>query len=264
MINGVAGYVIWNPASMEITGTFDLPRLPEREGLLLRAGTLDRANVIRDGKLYQPMYWSDEDWAVFASDSRIVVIDIASDKVVKTIEAPCAGLDIGTRDDAGTMYFSTWTGGVYQPLVLGDPGNCVIKVAAGTDRAEVAFTFADLAEGREGAAVRHFEGGKLLLSIFHDERVGDLAAAEDPWKVIGERNWRTWLVDMEDGASAEPVNALDWNSGATYVYRADDTAHVMVPSTDYAATSVVALDSDLRATKAFEMQGWGIRLFKVR
>jgi hypothetical protein len=66
MIEGVRGYVSWNPESMEITGTFDLPELEDRGALLLRAGTLDRANVIRDGKLYTPMYWSDEDYAEFA------------------------------------------------------------------------------------------------------------------------------------------------------------------------------------------------------
>lgn len=262
MIDGVSGYVIWNPLTMEITGTFDLPELPEQGNLLLRSGTLDRSNVIRDGKLYQPMYWSDEDWAVFAPDSRIVVIDIERDEVVDTLEAPCAGLDIGTRDDAGNMYFSTWTGGIFQPLVLGDPGNCVAKIAAGEEHASAAFTFAELTDGREGAAVRSFEDGKLLLSVFHDERV-DLIGAEDPWKLIGELNWRTWLYDPSSGA-ADPVEELQWNSGATYVYRVDDTHYVLVPSTDYAETAVVALDGALRAREAFTMRGWGTRLFKLR
>lgn len=263
MIDGVAGYVVWNPETMEITGTFELPELPERDGLLARAGTLDRSNVIRDGKLYQPMYWSDEDYAVFAPDSRIVVIDIASDSVDETIEAPCSGLDIGTLDEDGNLYFSTWTGGVYQPLVLGDPGNCVVKVAAGENTAEVAFRFADVAEGREGAAVRHFQDGRLLFSVFHAERTGDLATAEDPWAVIAEQNWRTWLFDPASGTAA-PVESLDWNSGATYVFHLDGTAHVLVPSTDYASTTVATLDADLNATDAFELRGWGIRLFKVR
>lgn len=262
MINGVSGYVIWDPISMVIRGTFDLPPLPAREGLLARAGTLDRANVIRDGKLYQPMYWSDTDFAVFAPDSRIVVIDIASDQVVDTIEAPCAGLDIGALDDAGNLYFSTWTSGIYQPLVLGDAGNCVARIAAGEDSADVAFTFAGVADGREGAAVRHFEDGKLLLSVFHDERV-DLQGADDPWPLIGDRNWRTWSHDPLTSTTS-PVESLDWNSGATYVFRVDGVSHVMVPSTDYAATTVVALSGALAATEVLEMRGWGIRLFKVR
>lgn len=247
---------------MVITGTFDLPDLPSREGLLARAGTLDRANVIREGKLYQPMYWSDADYAVFAPDSRIVVIDIASNQVEAAIDAPCAGLDIGALDEAGNLYFSTWTGGIYQPLVLGDPGNCVARIAAGQATADVAFTFADVADGREGAAVRHFDDGKLLLSVFHDERV-DFDGAEAPWALISDRNWRTWLHDPQ-AAQTTPVDALDWNSGATYVFRVDDVNHVMVRSTDYAERAVVALSGALEATELFEMRGWGIRLFKLR
>lgn len=262
MINGVSQYVVWNPQTMELTGTFELPAMPEREGFLVRAGTLDRSNVIRDGLLYQPMYWSDEDYAVFAPDSRIVVIDIATDRVVRVIEAPCAGLDIGTRDAAGNLYFSTWTSGIYQPLVLGDAGNCVARVPAGSDVAEVAFTFAELAEGREGAAVRHFQGESVLFSVFHEEQSGRLRDADDPWTVIGERNWRTWLYDPASERSA-PVESLDWNSGATYVFHLGGVAHVLVPSTDYAATTVVALDAETRATELFTMRGWGIRLFEL-
>ena len=227
-----------------------------------RAGTLDRSNVIRDGILYQPMYWSDEDYAVFAPDSRIVAIDIARDEVVNVIEAPCSGLDIGTRDAAGNLYFSTWTSGIYQPLVLGSPGNCVATIPAGSDSAGVAFSFADIAAGREGSAVRAFTGSSLLLSVFHDERV-DIASAEDPWAVIAERNWRTWLYDPASGA-ASAVDALDWNSGATYVFVVDGRHHVLVPSTDYAATTVVALNDDLSSSIEFEMRGWGTRLFKLR
>jgi hypothetical protein len=261
MINGVGGYVIWNPLSMQITGTFDLPELPARDNLLLRAGTLDRSNVIRDGVLYQPMYWSDEDYAVFAPDSRIVAIDIATDSVIETIEAPCAGLDIGTRDAAGNLYFSTWTSGVYQPLLLGSESNCVARIAAGSNSAEASFSFAEVADGREGSAVRHFDDGKLLFSVFYDERV-DFTGA-DPWELIAERNWRTWLYDPVS-ASAAPVEQLDWNSGATYVFSVDDLSYVLVPSTDYEATNVVGLQSDLGAVPAFTLRGWGTRLFKLR
>jgi hypothetical protein len=262
MIDGVGGYVIWDPLAMEITGTFDLPQLPEHEPFLLRAGTLDRANVIVGGKLYQPMYWSDADWAVFAPDSVIVVIDIATDSVDQVIDVPCSGLDIGTADDEGNLYYSTWTGGVYQPLVLGDPGNCIAKLVAGEGEASNAFTFADIADGREGAAVRHFRDGKLLLSVFHDERF-DFADYEDPWEPIAEPNWRTWLYDPET-ESASLVESLDWNSGATYVHAVDGLHYVMVPDANYEATTVVALDENLDARDVLELNGWGMRLFRVR
>jgi hypothetical protein len=38
---------------------------------------------------------------------------------------------------------------------------------------------------------------------------------------------------------------------------------VMVPSTNYEATSVVALEDDLTTSTRFEMRGWATRLFAV-
>lgn len=263
MINGTGNYVIWNPLTLEITGELELPELPEHEPYVLRAGTLDRANVIRDGKLYQPMYWSDADYAQFSPDSRVVVIDIATDSVEEVIDAPCAGLDIGTRDDAGNLYFSTWTSGVYEPLVLDAAPNCVAKIAAGQSTATSDFTFASVADGREGAAVRGFRDGRLLFSIFYDDQADLNEEGVDPWDVLGGANWRTWVYDPADGSAAE-VDDLDWNSGATYVFPIDELHYVLVPSTDYATTTVVALDADLNATPTFDLQGWGTRLFKLR
>jgi hypothetical protein len=263
MINGTTGYVVWNPSTMEIGGTIALPALEAREGLVPRAGTLDRANVIRDGKLFQPMYWSDADYARFAPESRIVVIDIATDTVETVLSAPCAGADVGTIDAAGNLYFSTWTGGIYAPLVIPDtPPNCVIKVPAGETTAAVAFTFPDVTDGREGAAVKHLGDGKLLFSVFHDERV-DLVNAEDPFKLIGEKNWRLWSYDPTSG-SAAPMESVDWNSGAVYTFDVDDSLHALIPGTDYASTTLYDLGDGSAATPLFDTRGWAIRLFHIR
>jgi len=263
MIENVDAYIVWNPETMEITGMFDLPDLPERDGLVQRAGTLDRANVIRDGKLYTPMYWSDDDYFRFSPDSRVVIIDIAKDEVVNTVEAPCAGLDIGSIDDDGNIFFSTWTSGVFEPLLGESEGNCVAKIAKGSEEAERAFTFKEVAEGREGAAARNFRDGKLFLSIFHDERVDFDAPDSDPAMLIGEKNWRTWVYDPA-AAKAELVESLDWNAGATYVVPIGDAHYVLVPGDEYAATTVVAVDKDLETSERFELRGWGTRLFQVR
>jgi hypothetical protein len=261
MINGTAEYVIWNPSTMEITGTLALPALEPRPDLLVRAGTMDRSNVIRDGLLYQPMYWSDEDYARFAPDSRIVVIDLATDQIVRVIEAPCAGLDVGTQDASGDLYFSPWTSGVYSPLVLATPANCVARIRAGETTATAAFTFASVADGREGAAVRAAGDGRLVFPIFHDERV-DLGGATDPWELIGEANWRLWAYDPSTTA-ASMIGSVDWNSGATYAFEIDGRSYVLVPAADYASSRVYALDG-VNGTPVFDTRGWAMRLFKVR
>jgi hypothetical protein len=263
MIENVNEYIVWNPETMEITGQFDLPELPEHKDLIQRAGTLDRANVIRDGKLYTPMYWSDEDYFRFSPNSRIVIIDIAKDEVLRTVEAPCAGLDIGSVDDNGNIFFSTWTSGVFEPLLGESAGNCVASIAKGADEATSAFTFKEVADGREGAAVRNFRDGKLFMSIFHNERVDVEAPDSDPAMLIGENNWRTWVYDPAT-ESSEQVAGLDWNAGATYVVPIGDAHYVLVPGTDYGSTTVVSVDKDLNTSERFTLRGWGTRLFQVR
>ena len=111
--------------------------------------------------------------------------------------------------------------------------------------------------------MRAFSDDRLLLSVFHDERVDFSVPNSDPWALIAERNWRTWLYDPAN-ATAVPVDSLDWNSGATYVFPIDGAHQVLVPSTDYAATRVVTLHDDLTTTPAFDVRGWGTRLFRLR
>jgi hypothetical protein len=262
MINGVTQYVIWDPIAMEVTGTLPLPEIGERAGLQARAGRTDRSNVIRDGRLYQPMYWSDRDHARFSDDSRIAVFDIESDRLIEVLDAPCSGLDVGTRDAAGNLYFSTWTDGVLGPFIFDAPENCVVKIGAGQDNASLGFKFADVTRGREGAAVRELSAGKLALSVFHDERV-DFASLEDPRAALGGDNWRTWIYDPATDIAA-PNETIGWNSGATYVFHVDDRPVVLVPGLDYASTTVYALDDNLQALPAFDARGWATRVFRIR
>jgi hypothetical protein len=262
MINGVTEYVIWDPIRMQVTGTLPLPEIGERSGLLVRAGTTDRSNVIRDGLLYQPMYWSDEDYAVFADDSRIAVFDIAGDRLVDVLDAPCSGLDVGTRDAAGNLYFSTWTGGVLGPFIFDAPQNCVATIPAGQDVASLGFRFADVTNGREGAAARELGDGKLMLSVFHDERV-DFETEEDPWAALAANNWRAWVYDPKSGI-ATPSESIGWNSGATYLFHVDEQPVLLVPGLDYETTSLYVLDERLFASPRFDTRGWATRVFRAR
>jgi hypothetical protein len=262
LIDGVSRYVIWDPLRMQITGTLPLPEIGGRAGLRVRAGRTDRSNVIREGLLYQPLYWSDRDYEHFADDSRIAVFDIASDRLVEVLEAPCSGLDVGTRDAAGNLYFSSWTGGVLGPFLFDAPRNCVVTISKNEETASAGFRFADVTNGREGAAARELSGGKLALSVFHDERV-DFATEEDPWATLGDNNWRTWVYDPATGIAA-PNETIGWNSGATYVFHVDDQPVVLVPGLGYASTTVYTLDSNLQALAAFDTRGWATRVFRVR
>lgn len=261
MLRDTSGYVIWNPKTMEITGEIALPEAPEREGLGLTAGLTDRSGVIRDRILYQPFYWADEDFLRFSADSRLVAIDIESDSVLGAIDLPCPGIDVGTLDESGDMYFSDWTGSVYGPLKLDSARTCTAKVARGEMTASVAFRFDDISGGREGAAARSIGDGRLAVTIFHAEDV-EPKPDPDPYEFLAEDVWRLWSYDISTGEAAI-IEGIPANPGDSFITTIDGRARALVPGSAYDESAVYALDG-VEATKTIELAGWGTRLFKLR
>jgi len=261
MANGVSELVVWNPTTMEIAGTLSLPPLPDRGGLVARPGLADRANIIRAGKLYQPIYWTDENYAGRSDDSRIAVIDVEQDQFLEYLSIPCPSLDYGTVDDTGTLYFSNWTGSVGTHLVLGTAQNCVVALDPSSNDSSRVFDFAQITGGHEGAALAYVGAGHFALSVFHEEKV-DLAAADDPFAIVADPNWQ--LYDYEPrSAQAEPIAGIDWNSGAVYYARVGNRVLPMVPGENYNSTNVYALGAGARATPLFATKGWVLRIFEL-
>jgi len=264
MLNGLAQYIVWNPTTMEITNTVDLPKIENRNGLIPRPGSADRAVIVHNGRLYQPVAWYDEQYAHRTDDSQVAVFDVNADKFVQMIDAPCPGLDVGTKDDSGHIYFSPWTGGAGTALVLHTAPTCVVDLDTATSTATVAFKFADVAGGREGSDFHYVGKGKFVFTAFHHERV-DVANAKEPFGIIGGLNWRIWNYDPQTKQATE-MQSVDWNSGAAYWFKIDDVDHALVPGTGYTSSTVYHLGTPGAdtATRLFDVDGYNMRLFKVR
>jgi len=105
-------------------------RQPRRPGA--RAAFSDRGNVVSNGRLLSAHLLERRGLRARTADSRIAVFDLDTDTLVTVLEAPCPGLDVGTIDDAGNLYFSNYTGGAGTHWVLGTASNCVVKVVPDT------------------------------------------------------------------------------------------------------------------------------------
>jgi hypothetical protein len=259
--NGSTQYVVWNPTTMEITGTLALPALDAREGFKAFPGYSDRAALLRDGKLYQPLYWTDDTYFRYTPDSRIAVIDVATDHVVDVIDAPCPGLDFGSADAAGNLYFSSWIYAAGAAAVLDQPATCVFEVPADGSAPRVATTFADIAGGREGAALRFLSGGRAVFSVLHDERF-TVDPTTDPSVPTFGPNWRFWSYNPTTQAGAE-LDAIDWNAGAQYSFDIDGKDYMLVAAGDYGATTIYDLGDPAKPAATFDALGWSTRLFKL-
>jgi hypothetical protein len=257
-------FIIWNPKEMKIEGELTLDALEERDGFVARLGSTDRSAIVHEDRLFLPAYWTDADYADRPADSRILVFDITKDKVVDVLEAPCPGLDVGTIDEDGNMYFSPWTGGAGTKLVLDTAATCVVKVVADTLEVSKAFDFADVTDGREGAAFNYAGDGRFVMSIFHHENIDNLEDVKDPWEPIGTENWKVWTYDPKTN-KAQELDSIPGSSGAIYWFRFDGKAHGLIPAANYAAASAFELGTDEDdAKELFDVQGWAVRLFRVR
>jgi hypothetical protein len=260
-MNGTLEYIVWNPTSMTITGSLPLPEAEPRGGLQPFTAYSDRAAVLKQGLLYQPFYWTDESYFLFDPASRIVVTDVATDRVLDVIEAPCPGLDYATVDAAGNAYFSAWVYAAGGAAVLDQPTTCAFELPAQGEPG-VAFDFPSKTEGRQGGVMRAIAGGRALLSVLHDERF-PASDAPSAAELTFADNWRFWSYDLASG-SASPIEAIDWNGGAQYSFDIEGKTYMLVAAADYSATTIYDLGDGQSLTPVFDTPGWATRLFKVR
>ncbi|HTV19911.1 MAG TPA: hypothetical protein VMG12_14600 [Polyangiaceae bacterium] len=254
--------VIWNPSTLEITGTLALPELPVRENIRPYIA-LDRGAVLRDNLLFATAAWSDTEELNMLGDSRIVVIDVEQDAVVDVLEAPCPDLGVADRDEAGNLYFSNW---VYSPgatLLSGASPACLVRIAAGSTTLDNWSLGYAQVNGREGAAISYVGGGKWLYSSFLGDPAEFDAQSDDwfPW-LFGD----TWQLEVLDPAlgTSSIVSSLPKNGGGYYSARLDGVTHVLIPGDEYASTSVHALGADGAVAHELDVVGWSTRLFRVR
>ena len=262
LANGDAEYIVWDPQEMLIGETIDIPQLPGPAGTRMEVSFADRAVVIRDGLLYQTVYWADEDLADFAPNSAILVFDTETDTHINTIEAPCPGLDTATRDDEGNLYFSNWVFSVGAHIVYDEPENCIVRIPAGSEEIDESWTasFSALLEGREGAAARYLSDDTAIISVFHDEDVviGNATHTE----VIAGADWSAQYLDLTS-QTATPINGIERNSGAFYSTQVAGRSFVLVPGLTYGSTIVYEVQPGEDAVELFEVDGWSLRLFEL-
>lgn len=258
-ISGTSEYIVWDPSTMTITGSFEIPGLPARDGLEPYSAYSDRAALQRGKLLYQPIYYTDDTYYLMAGVSSILVVDTERDEVTQVIEAPCPGLDFATRDEDDNLYFSSWVFAPGGAAVIDQPTTCVVKLAAGSDEPEVLFDVTSVTDGREGGVFRYIGGGKALLSVLHAER----STSEDVGEVANGPNWRFWLYDFASG-TAEPVESIDYNAGAAYAAELEGKPYMMVPAGDYTSTQLFAILPDGATEPKLVSPGWSLRLFELR
>jgi hypothetical protein len=236
----------------------------ERNGLQVKAA-FDRGIAVRDGYVFQPYYWTDANYYRFDPGSQIAIYDAADGSLVDLLDAPCPGLDAVTRDEAGNLYFSNWVFSAAGP-VLDDtlPATCAVRIAAGALEIDESWTrdLGDMVEGRQTAAFRYLADGIGVLAALDADRI-DIEPGTLPSTISGDANWRLWTVNLETDTGT-PVEGLGHIAGGYYAFRFEGRTLLLLPTADYASTTVYELSPDGKAEALFQTAGWAYQFVQVR
>lgn len=258
--------VVWNPTKMEITGSFELPTFDTKPGGMTFDGfDTGRSFVARGNRAFVAGNWANWDESTMSDDSVILVIDTENNKVVKTIDVPCPYLDVATQAEDGTLYFSNWVYSVGQTLVKGTKKACAVRILPGQEELDKdwSLTFADVTEGREGAALQYIGNGQAVFSVYHHERVEDLEGTTDLSELGNASNWRLWLLDLKT-KSAKLIDGIDWNAGGLATQFVDNRGFVLVPTGEYEETTVYEVLKGGAIESRWTTPGWSMNVFKLR
>jgi hypothetical protein len=258
------GMVTWNPETMEILGSIEIPREDALAGGLEHSGLLaGRSVVVRPHRAYYATNWANWDEYDVAEDSLIYVIDTDKDEVIEKLEVPCPYLDIASVDENDNIYFSNWTYSLAPTLLHGKRKACAVRILAGEDKLDEdwSLTFADVTEGREAAALRCLGDNQALISVFHHEDAELEGAASD--SLADSAHWRFWKVDLESREASE-LTELGTHSGGFNTARVDGRNFVLVPRDTYTSTEVYELPADGEPELRWTVSGWSTTLLRVR
>ena len=259
------GHVIWDPEAIAITGEIAGPaEIPQvRDGGLLVQRSY--GNEVRDGKVFQPYYFSSADFHSYVGISQISVIDSATDQVTGVLDVGCPHFHVSSHDDAGNLYFSNGQGSISAAVLVADqPKNCFARIKRGETTVDPTFTtfFKDLTGDREGSNFYYLNDQIALINVYHAER-DNITAATTQADVDYSPNYHLWTVDLRT-MQAQPLAGLDFGGGQFAAFRIDDRTFLAIPAADYASTAVYEVLASGTAEKRFETEGWTFKMFRVR
>lgn len=256
---GDTGHVIWNPKEMTIEKAETVDEIPKKVEELPAFRAFNRGTVVRDNLVFQPYHWRGKDFYEFASKSKIVVRNAETNEVETVIDAPCPGLDVGTKDSEGNIYFTNWVNATAAPVIEGEEethDTCAVKIDAGSTSLSSGWPkdLAEMTDGREVAALRILEGSTALAAVLDHEKV-DANKDTDPAEITRASNWELWRLDLEEGSGSK-VDGIGYIAGGYYAFRLDGKMVALLPNSDYAKTTAYEIPVEGKAIERFNVKGW--------
>lgn len=262
--------VVWNPQTMEITGTIDLSYL-QKEGFDVEFWTVS----YYQGRVYVPVRYAN--WNDFRIDKSVtlMIIDAETDAILATAtDSRCHSGGRPVFTPSGDAYVMAdgrnWSAQLFATVAGSEvPTNCLLRIRAGalefdpdylveiptmTDGLEVATELETSVDGAGVAFAKMFYPDQLPAEV---PIASDFAFWEEP-------AFKMWRIELGDTPSAMPVSDLPFSALAWEGAPLEGKLYTG-ESPDYATSRIYEIDPETnRAVPLFEMEGTFYGLRKLR
>ncbi len=230
--------IVWNPTTMEVTGTVQLPETV-RDGYLSYYGITP---ITRGKSLIFSVGWFD--WLTndtILPESGLVVLDTETDTVARfDSDERCAGITQAIQLPNGDAYFvSSAMASAAHQLERLEQAPCALRVRAGEDAFDAEYS-AEL-PGLSGEALigepAPGAGNTLLLRAL-DAALVEVTEETHTWDFTGQAEWRWLSWDV----TSDEVTSLDELPAATadaFWFRLDGKVLASQTNAEYTETKLV-------------------------
>jgi hypothetical protein len=232
--------VVWNPTTMRVTGSIQLPETV-RDGYLALYGYTP---VVRGTKLLFSIGWFD--WSENDSilpETGLVSIDTESDTLAAfETDSRCGGITQSIPMSDGDTYFvSSALAAAAHRLGRLETEPCALRIRDGEEAFDAKYA-QPLAELTEGALVGEpIPGGKdgVFLRVFDEGR----AAIEDgafTYDLTGQSAWR-WVRWTPASNQIESIDSLEPSTSDVLWFEVDGRIYGSQTNAEYTETTLLEL-----------------------
>lgn len=255
--------IVWNPTTMEVTGSIALPETV-RDGYLSYYGI----TPLRRGKdLLFSVGWFD--WLendTILPETGLVVLDTERDEVKRfDLDDRCAGITQAIDVESGDAYFvSSALAGATHRLGRLETKPCALRIPKGEDAFDPSFALEldTLTDGAIAGEPAPAGGNTMFLRVLDDSQV---TVAEDAhtWDLTGQAAWRWARWDVETN-TLESVSDLPPSTADVFWFRLDGKVFASQTKTDYSETTLIDLTAPEGSRRAVTVPGFLQNIARIR
>ncbi|MEM9192874.1 MAG: hypothetical protein AAGF12_27110 [Myxococcota bacterium] len=218
--------VLWNPEAMVIDGSQSLDAL----GISGWFGLANRG-VLRGTDYVVPVAYAQFTGSINEL-SRLLVLDINSETISRTVDIDCEGVTYVRVLEDGTLYAASDTASVTNRLAgLSDGEECYVRMGPGSYDIAERVLFSSRTGGTDAAGMFGGEGTEVFIRVLDSSLVPTQPSSVG--QLNSTRMWRWARLDLAGTEDAIGFPDLEPFSTSQVTFTIDDTIWVVAPGADF-------------------------------